>query len=180
MGTAAEGDVIRILLEQHARIRDLFDEIESARDEHKKMAFDDLRALLAVHETAEELILRPVSKTVAGGAIARARDNEEGEANRVLADLEKLDVSTSAFDSELSSFRIAVDKHADGEESEEFPRILTGCDRWTRAAMGRRLARVESMAPTHPHPFAAGSSAAQWTVGPFAAILDRVRDALSA
>jgi hypothetical protein len=35
------------------------------------------------------------------------------------------------------------------------------------------------MAPTHAHPAAAGSTTAQVLTGPFASMIDRVRDALS-
>lgn len=49
----AEGDVVRTLLEQHARIRELFEDVTSAEGAHNQQAFDELRALLAVHETAE-------------------------------------------------------------------------------------------------------------------------------
>jgi len=55
-----EGDVVRILLEQHARIRDLFAEINGFAGTRKQERFDELRVLLAVHETAEEMILRPI------------------------------------------------------------------------------------------------------------------------
>src|SRR3954462_5207065 len=88
-----EGDVVRVLLEQHARIRDLFAEVKSETGDHKKQAFDELRALLAVHETAEEMVLRPATKRVddRGGKVADARNEEESEANKVLKDLESLD-----------------------------------------------------------------------------------------
>src|ERR1700712_4707532 len=97
-----EGDVIRVLLEQHARIRDLFQHVTEAQGEHKQQAFDELRALLAVHETAEEMVLRPVTSNTAGKAVADARNQEESEANEVLAKLEKLDVASADFDSLLA------------------------------------------------------------------------------
>jgi len=174
-----EGDVIRILLEQHARIHDLFDEVASTKGDHKAMAFDELRALLAVHETAEEMVLRPVSKSVAGDEVAEARNHEEAEANKVLAQLEKMDVSGSDFDLQLREFRTSVDQHAESEEKEEFPAVISRCDLQQRRTMGDRLRKVESLAPTHPHPATAGSTAAQWAVGPFASLIDRTRDALS-
>ncbi|MFF9125215.1 hypothetical protein ACF09J_18265 [Streptomyces sp. NPDC014889] len=40
---------------------------QSSGDE-KQQTFDELRALLAVHETAEEMILRPVAADTAGTA----------------------------------------------------------------------------------------------------------------
>jgi hypothetical protein len=45
--------------------------------------------------------------------------------------------------------------------------------------MGKQILAAEAVAPTHPHPSAAGSPVAQWTVGPFASIVDRTRDAIS-
>jgi hemerythrin superfamily protein len=179
MGQAtAERDVIDILLTQHGRVRELFSEVKSTDGEHKKQVFDELRALLAVHETAEEMVLRPVSAKVAGAEIADARNEEESEANKVLATLEKMDVTSADFDRQLARFEQAVNLHAENEESQEFPRIREGIDAGQRAKMGAALTTVESFAPTHPHPSTAGSPAAQWAVGPFASIVDRTKDAL--
>lgn len=174
-----EGDVIRVLLEQHARIRELFADVKSATGEHKQQAFDELRALLAVHETAEEMVLRPVSKEVAGEHVAEARNKEEEAANKVLAQLEDLDCGSAEFDNLLASLEKSVSTHAEQEEQQEFPPILSGCDAQQRQDLGRRIRMAENIAPTHPHPSTAGSTTAQWVVGPFASLVDRVKDALT-
>ncbi|EWT07863.1 hemerythrin [Intrasporangium chromatireducens Q5-1] len=174
-----EGDVIRVLLEQHARIRELFADVKSAQGQHKQQAFDELRALLAVHETAEEMVLRPVSKDVAGHSVADDRNAEEKEANVVLARLEGMDCGSVEFDNLLASFEQAVSTHAEQEETLEFPAILSACDADKRRDMGKAVKMAEKIAPTHPHPSAAGSPTAQWVVGPFASIVDHVKDALS-
>ncbi|MEU6262733.1 hemerythrin domain-containing protein [Saccharopolyspora shandongensis] len=173
-----EGDVVRVLLEQHARIRDLFAEVKNAQGDQKQNLFDELRALLAVHETAEELVLRPVAKKTAGEAEAEARNHEEEEANHVLAELEKMDVNSPDFDAKLSDFERSVIDHAEHEEREEFPAVRRGCEQDQLDGMGSRLQAVEKMAPTHPHPTAAGSPIAQMLTGPFAAMVDRVKDAI--
>lgn len=175
-----EGDVIRILLEQHAEVRRLLGELTSGSTTVDRQAtFDRLRTMLAVHETAEELIVRPVSAKVAGKQVADARDQEEHEANKVLAELEKLDVDSAEFAEEIRAFAVAVSDHADAEGTEEFPQVLAQCDADERAKMGSRLRAAEKVAPTHPHPSAAGSTTAQAVLGPFASIVDRTRDALS-
>jgi hemerythrin superfamily protein len=175
-----EGDVIRVLLEQHARIRDLFADVQRADGEHKQHAFDELRALLAVHETAEEMVLRPVTKQTAGERVADARNQEESEANEVLKELEKLDVGSSEFDAKIAEFEKAVDDHAEAEESQEFPAILAQCDEEQRQKMGTHLRAAEGIAPTHPHPSTAGSTTAQFAVGPIVSLVDRTRDAIKA
>ncbi|MEX5634244.1 hemerythrin domain-containing protein [Parafrankia sp. FMc2] len=172
-----DDDVVGVLLRQHARVRDLFADIQSTTGEHRKQAFDELRALLAVHETAEEMVLRPVTAE-ADRTVAEARNREEDEAAQVLRVLEKMDVDSAEFDRRLAEFEKAVSDHAEHEESEEFPRIRAARTEDQLEHMGRRLRTVEKIAPTHPHPFTAGSPAAQWTIGPVASIIDRVLDAV--
>lgn len=174
-----EDDVIGILLSQHARIRDLFAGVRTARGDAKRAKFDELRALLAVHETAEEIILRPVAKKEAGEKEAEARDKEEAEANKALAELERMDIDGPGFAEKLDELEKAVGEHADHEEREEFPPLRARCSAEQLRSMGSRLLTAEKAAPTHPHPVTAGSPAAQWTAGPFASLLDRARDALS-
>ena len=102
------GDVIAVLLRQHDRVRDLFDQVADAVGAERQQAFDELRALLAVHETAEEMVLRPISERLAGKAVVDARNAEEARANEVLAALEDLDVASPDFDEQLEDFRLAV------------------------------------------------------------------------
>lgn len=173
----SEDDILAQLLQQHDRIRQLLAETLDADGGAKQECFDELRGLLAVHEAAEEMILRPAAKRVAGKDEADARNEEESRAIEVLAELEGLDVHSNEFNARLIAFQQAVEDHTQREEHEEFPAIRARCDIEDRRTMGRRLRMVERMAPTHPHPTTAGSTAAQWAIGPFAALMDRAKDA---
>ncbi|UNT00487.1 hemerythrin domain-containing protein [Streptomyces tubbatahanensis] len=172
-------DVVGVLLEQHARIRDLFAAVRSGPEDRRRESFSQLRALLAVHETAEEMIVRPAAKKAAGEREAEARNEEEEEANKVLAELEKLEFGGDRFNTVIADFEQSVSDHADHEEREEFPALLGNLSQDERTTMGKRLLAVEKTAPTHPHPAAAGSTAMQWAAGPFASVLDRARDAVT-
>ncbi|WP_329172413.1 hemerythrin domain-containing protein [Streptomyces sp. NBC_01477] len=173
-----DGDVVALLLEQHARIRELFTQVARATGPSRQRAFDDLRSLLAVHEAAEELIVRPVAEKTAGTEEAEARNAEEKEAGEVLKKLEGMDVSSPGFETVLAEFEKAVSEHAGHEEREEFPAIVAQCSVDQRRTMGARLRRAEHLAPTHPHPTAAGSPARLVLTGPFAAMMDEARDAI--
>jgi hemerythrin superfamily protein len=155
-GTSQDHDVIAVLLSQHQRVKELMADVRTADGDHKRQAFDELRALLAVHETAEEMVLRPVTRSIGDAAVADARNAEENAANHVLADLEKLDPVSAEFDATFSDFEQAVLRHAQNEETEEFPRVTAQTDAERRARLGTALLRAEKMAPTHPHPGAAG------------------------
>ncbi|SEG95586.1 Hemerythrin HHE cation binding domain-containing protein [Actinacidiphila yanglinensis] len=181
MGTSTplpEGDVVALLLEQHTRIRELFSRVSAAQGDNKKEAFDALRALLAVHEAGEELVVRPAAKKAAGAREADARNAEEKEASEVLRKLEGMDVSSPEFDATLAEFEQAVDDHATHEEREEFPALISECSTDERQKMGARLRRAEHLAPTHPHPSAAGNPTMLALAGPFAAMMDKAKDAI--
>jgi hypothetical protein len=174
-----EGDFVRIIMEQHTRIRELFRQLHSTTAKNKQATFDELRRLLAVHEAAEEMIVRPVTRTTTGGGrVASARNHEEHMAAHLLADLEKTDVSSAKFSAGLSEFEKKVVEHAEHEETEEFPLIVKERSEQQRVLLGKALQAAETIAPTHPHPTAAGSTTAQYVLGPFASLLDHARDAL--
>lgn len=175
----ADGDVIKVLLEQHAQVKGLFGRLRATAGEEKRRTFGELRRLLAVHEAAEEMIVRPVTRTAVGGnAIANARNHEEHMAAHLLADLEKLDPESAEFDAALTELETKVIQHAEREEAEEFALLFRTRNEQQRIWLGRALQATEALAPTHPHPVAAGSTTAQYAFGPFASMLDHARDIL--
>ena len=68
------GNMIRVLLTQHAQISNLFAAVREATGDERQERFDDLRELLAVHEAGEEAVLRPISRKDAGGEVPNARN----------------------------------------------------------------------------------------------------------
>lgn len=177
---APEGDVIQVLLNQHEQIRELFGQLHNAKPAARRHVFDQLRRLLAVHEAAEEMIVRPLTRTTSGGnRIAGARNHEEHMATHLLAELENMDPGSREFIGGLPEFEAKVTEHAEHEEKEEFPLISRTRTDQQRALLGRALQVAETIAPTHSHPAAAGSTAAQYALWPFASLLDHARDVMS-
>lgn len=172
-------DVVVLLREQHERIKQLIGRVEAAAPAERGARFDELRTMLAMHETAEELVVRPVTSTLVAQDVTSARNAEEKEASAQLAALEKLDADSLEFEQSFARFAPAVLRHAMNEESLEFPHLLTAKNAQERSRMGKALRAAEAMAPTRPHPSAAGSPGAQLVTGPFASMVDRIRDAMT-
>lgn len=171
---------IDLLITQHEQVSRLLDAVEAGPATQRQASFDELRELLAVHEAAEELVLRPVTRRdVPGGdQVADARMKEENEAKETLAELEKLDVNSAEFLERFAAFKADVLTHADNEEKVEFPAVRAAEEPGELATLAERIQKAEASAPTHPHP-GAKSTKANASLGPFAAMLDRARDALS-
>ncbi|KAA0112315.1 hemerythrin domain-containing protein [Mycolicibacterium sp. P1-5] len=175
-------DVVDFLKHQHNLIKDMFEDVlHGSESKAREKAFVDLRQLLAVHETAEEMVVHPrVRNEVADGdSIVDARLAEEHEAKQQLSALEKMDIDSKEFLDELTKFRDAVIEHAEREENEEFNLLQKELDAPDLERMAGAVRAAEAIAPTRPHP-GVESATLNFAVGPFASMLDRARDAISA
>jgi hemerythrin superfamily protein len=174
-------EVVKFLKAQHDLIEDMFDEVLHASEpKARENAFHELRQLLAVHESAEEMIIHPrVRREVAAGdAIVDARLQEEHDAKELLSSIEKLDIASQEFIDEITKLRQAVIEHAEHEENEEFTELQCELDSDERKRLTKAVQVAEAIAPTRPHP-GVESAKLNFVVGPFASLLDRARDAIA-
>ena len=159
-------------------IKDMFEEVFSASDpKAREKAFVELRQLLAVHETAEEMVVHPRARNeiADGDEIVDARLHEEHEAKQQLSKLEGMDLDSKDFLDELTKFRDAVIDHAEREENEEFTKLERNLKADDRERMAKAVLAAEAIAPTRPHP-GVESAKLNFAAGPFASMLDRARD----
>lgn len=168
------------LVFQHQRIQQLFDRVLASDAEDWDEAFLELRRLLAVHEAAEEVVVHPRARAMiaAGGTVVDERLDEERAAKRMLAELEDMDLQSAQFEEKVEALRAAVGRHAEREEREEFVALRNRIDDDEAARMADAVQVIESIAPTRPHP-GMETATANVLVGPFAAMLDRARDAIA-
>lgn len=173
------GDVIQFLVDQHKQIKVLFNDVLALSGKAREQAFFDLRRLLAIHEAAEEEVVHPRARRDLdnGEPLVEDRLEEEREAKVALAELEKLDVDSDEFTRKITELRSAVLRHAQHEEDEEFDRLRRALTDQELARMTNSVKLAEAVAPTRPHP-GVESKAENLLVGPFAAMLDRARDAI--
>ncbi|MGP4022682.1 hemerythrin domain-containing protein [Actinomadura sp. 3N407] len=172
-------NVVDLLLSQHEEIRNLASTVEKSSGETRRAAFDRLRELLAVHETAEEEVVHPFARRAIddGSHIVDERLEEENEAKGVLSRLERLDPDSAEFQEMFSDFHKDLEAHASHEEREEFPRLRQEATDEQMRGMAKAVRAAEAVAPTHPHQ-GVESPAKNIMAGPIAAVVDRVRDAI--
>jgi hypothetical protein len=172
-------DVVAFLRNQHEAIRVMFRVTLGARGPERIAAFVALRRMLAVHETAEEQIVHPAARaTLHGGeTIVHKRLVEETEAKKMLVEIETIPPESPDFHVKLTILEAAVNSHADAEEREELGGLVEALDDRRLERMRRAAEFAEAVAPTRPHP-SLESATTSVLVGPFAAMVDRARDAL--
>jgi hemerythrin superfamily protein len=170
-------DVIELLQRQHREIKGLFSKVEMSTGEQRREAFERLVHLLAVHETAEEEVVHPAAREAGAEVAVQARLREEHDAKEVLRQLDRIGPDAEHFPEAFRQLRQDVAEHAEREEREEFPALRDRHDRDRLKSMAAAVRAAEAVAPTHPHP-GVESGTANATVGMFAAVADRARDAV--
>jgi hemerythrin superfamily protein len=141
-------DVVGFLKSQHKQVKSMFAAVLAAKGEKRKEAFIALRGMLTEHEAAEEEVVHPAAqKALTGGeAIVRARLQEEAGATLALAELETLEVGSTAFESKFRILQAKVLAHAEAEEAQEFDALRAALDPKQLESMRKEVETSEAMA----------------------------------
>jgi hemerythrin superfamily protein len=171
-------DVVDEILKDHAEIKSLFTQVESAQGDQKQEAFDSLVRKLIVHETAEQELVHPLLEKAGAKIQMEHRLEEEHQGEEMLAKLQDMGTGSPEFDTTFARLKEDVIRHAGLEEQEEHPKLRAEVDADRLQRMGKAFRAAEATAPTRPHPNAPSSPAAKMATGPFVATVDRARDAI--
>jgi hemerythrin superfamily protein len=140
--TADTPNVIDAIQRDHQQIESLLARVADRNGQDRAAAFDELAALLARHEAAEQAVVRPEIEKI-DGTEAEARDSEEMKADAMLERLRAMDIDSSEFDATFGKFRTAVLSHAAHEEAEEHPKLEAGLDPEQLQDMGEEFIQAE-------------------------------------
>jgi hemerythrin HHE cation binding domain-containing protein len=141
-------DIVDVLSEQHHQLRQLCKEVHAATGYDKKRLFDDLEALIHLHEFGEQAVVHPVTRdhTMRGGDLVAGASAAEGERARwAILDLHDLGVDHPGFAAKFAVFRQAVLDHVAREEREEFPLLRRYIPTQRLYTMANELRNVQTM-----------------------------------
>lgn len=173
-------NLIQLLLQDHQEAKHLLERFDTLPASQRDEAFCELTYTLVRHEVAEEEVVYPaVRRYVDGGDdLADMRIREQSQAEQLLADMEKAGVDGAAFPTMFSTLRADVLAHAEAEEQSVFPELTASVHEDELRALGRRYETAKKVAPTHPHPHVPDTPPGNLVMGPVAAVVDRIRDAV--
>jgi hemerythrin superfamily protein len=180
MTTTSTNNLISLLLQDHAHAKQLFADFQTVGRSQWPEKFCELTETLVRHEVAEEEIVFPEVRKVLpdGDQLADARIAEQSRAEQVLAEMEKLDADDDKFRTMLEQLQMDVLAHAEQEEQTVFSRLPGVLDQSRLDELGQRYEKAKASAPTHPHPHAPDTPPGNLMMGPVAAMVDRLRDAI--
>jgi hemerythrin-like domain-containing protein len=192
MTQTGQRDVISVLTQDHRDVDELFvrlEELAGTRDApdsageraEARLVADQVITDLSRHSVAEEQYLYPAVREHLPDyrPLADHEVAEHAKAERNMKALDRLDPDDEEFWIRTEVLIGLIRAHTLVEETELFPRLRAVVPREVLVDLGGRVERAQRNAPTHPHPATPDTPPANRLVDPAAALVDRVRDAVS-
>jgi Hemerythrin HHE cation binding domain len=184
-------DVFQVLQKDHDEVKAMLARLEEGRKASsgataeelaaRKRAVDEVIIEESKHEAAEQMYFWPAVKRLGpdGSRIAEVGLEQEGEAEAILAELDKLQPDDERFEERVNAFTAQARAHITYEEGHAWPPLRATITADEARELGDLLTRAKKAAPTRPHPTIPPTEDAAKAVGPAAGVADRLRDAVT-
>jgi len=172
------GDIDHQIADDHAVVERQFQHLEAGRGDRRTLV-DQVHFELALHATAEEVVLYP--ELVKHG-MQEDSDEARGE-HQVMKDalvvLDRTEPGEPEFEEALTTLIAEVRHHVPEEEQDMLPGIRAKVGAERMAELGEEFLAAKRKAPTHAHPSAPSIGVREKVAGVLAKPLDKARDKAS-
>lgn len=179
----AKQDLVSVITQDHRSVESVFGELEqrTGTPGHRRDLADHVIAELVRHSVAEEMYMYPAAREALadGDKIADHEIEEHAEAEKVMKSLDGVDPNDDKFDQLLGTLITDIRHHVEDEETNLLPKLQQACSEEQLRDLGEKVLKAKETAPTRPHPAAPDKPPANKILGPGAALVDRMRDALT-
>ena len=142
-------DALKLLEQDHRKVKILFQEAKDAKDSaQKKQIFDNIDTELEIHTHIEETVFYPaIEKRDEFKEMVAEALEEHQEAKTLIDELEDLVSDDDEFSSTLEELIEAVKHHVEEEEGEMFPKIRELFDQHQLDQLGQEMESAKG--PAH-------------------------------
>jgi len=184
-------DVFQVLKKDHDEVKAMLAQLEAgpkastgATPEQlmfRKQALDAVIIEQSKHEAAEQQYFWPAVKQLGpdGVRVAEIGLEQEAEADKLLADLDKLNADDEGFEEQVIAFSADARAHIAYEEAHAWPLLKASVGEEEAQLLGSQITEAKKLAPTRPHPHIPPQGGPAKTAGPMAGLADRLRDSVT-
>ena len=151
-------DPIRLIKQDHRRVKVLFRRIEQAKNKSERQKVgEEIIEELSVHAVIEEQLIYPMLRRAEGKRAVQNVLNalEEHHAMKlVLFELDKMDADDERYLAKFHVVREATESHIDEEEEKLLPLLSRMLDAERSQDLANAMRMMKAAAPNHPHPAA--------------------------
>ncbi len=184
--TEAQRDVVELLSADHREFDRVFRELEQLMGStdpdalaRKRALVDEVSIGIVKHSVAEETQVYPRVQAEVDAEEAERAKHDHDRAEETMKQLERLDPADERYDVEIRTLIHEIRTHVEHEESRMFTELRASVDRAELVRMAQQVERVKAIAPTRPHPMVPNEGPVRTALGPVAALVDHLRDAVS-
>ncbi|MGY1650967.1 hemerythrin domain-containing protein [Geodermatophilus sp. SYSU D01119] len=184
--TETQRDVVELLSADHREFDRIFRELEQLMGstdpgdlERKRALVDEVSIGLVKHSVAEETQVYPRVQAEVDAEEAERSKHEHAEAEEAMKRLERLDPADAEYDAGIRSLITEIREHVEHEEGRMFVELKARFDHAELVRMAEQVERIKAIAPTRPHPLVPNEGGIRTALGPVAALVDHLRDAVS-
>ncbi|MGX5655761.1 hemerythrin domain-containing protein [Geodermatophilus nigrescens] len=184
--TEIQRDVVELLSADHREFDRIFRELEQllgstdpADLERKRALVDEVSIGLVKHSVAEETQVYPRVEAEVDAAEAERSKHEHDQAEHTMKQLERLDPTDPGYDAGIRSLITEIREHVEHEEGRMFTELKARFDHAELVRMAEQVERIKAISPTRPHPLVPNEGGIRTALGPVAALVDHLRDAVS-
>jgi iron-sulfur cluster repair protein YtfE (RIC family) len=136
-------DATQLLKKQHAEVKGLFGEFESAKNiAEKQELFEKIADDLAAHCTIEEKVFYPAVYVGPLKDKLREAVEEHLGAKRLIADLLDLEPEDGQFDAKMKALQDQVEHHVEEEERTIFPEVKRNFSTDELSSLGEQMSQM--------------------------------------
>ena len=138
-------DAIRLLTEDHAKVKELLDQLEGTTERGIKIRqelFEKIKTELTVHEVIEEEIFYPALREhPKAKEIVLEAYEEHNVVDTLMGELERLPVDDERWGAKAKVMKENIEHHVEEEEGEMFSKARDVFDRQELIDLGERMAQ---------------------------------------
>ncbi len=177
-------DAIELLMGDHREVEQLFEMMNKARQsgdvDQQRYVAEHVVEDLSVHAVIEEEVLYPAMRDALpdGDQLVEEALQEHQEAKELLTRIDGKDPQSEDASAAFDELVATIHHHVLEEETQLLPRLRGALGQERLEQMGKKMELARKAAPTHPHPHAPNTPPGNVAAGAFAAVVDKIRDAL--
>lgn len=134
-------DAFNLLKEDHRKVEELFDQMESARGQAKLRVFEQIKMELELHTHIEEKIFYPeLEKPRQTHELVLEAYEEHDVVKKLLREMSKAKSANEEWEAQGKVLRENVEHHVEEEENELFPKASAALSEEEIEDLGERLA----------------------------------------
>jgi hemerythrin superfamily protein len=137
-------DVLTLLKQDHADVKDLFKRIEHAKDSKAREIWEEISTKLTLHEELEETHFYPkLKEEEAARDLVLESYQEHHVLDLLIEEITRLTPDDEAWEPKLKVLQENVEHHIEEEEKELFPKVRKIWSTERRTEVGETMLRMK-------------------------------------